>query len=418
MVIEDKENKLLFFSLSTLPISIIIGATVSFINILIICFFYLKIIFIEKNIDHLNNFQIKLIFCLYLYLIFNSIISMDFQIGFARNFGFIRFLFLFICINYFFYKFKETNKLLSIWAAVISVVILDIFIEFFTGTNIFGWGAIEINGILQPDGPRVVSFFQNEPIVGAFLLGFLFLIIGFYTTKFKNQKVIPLMFIIVSLLAIFCTGERANTIRFILGIFLFLAILDYFKIRLKIIFLFLFIVIFFIVLNNSNYLKERYYGQIINQINTKEKFLKFKNESLYFKLYKSGFEVFKNYPLLGVGNKNYRIETCKKNIENNLNRYMCNTHPHQIYIEFLAEHGIVGSAVLLLIFFLLFFKILKNIFITKNYIQIGSFIYVLTFFIPLIPSGSFFSDFNATLFWINMSIMYACCKKTNIFYNK
>lgn len=418
MFIEDKENKLLFFSLSTLPISIIIGASVSLINILIICLFYFKIVFIEKNTDHLNNLQVRLIFCLYLYLILNSIFSMDFQIGFARNFGFIRFFFLFICINYFFYKFRDTNKLLSIWSVVISAVILDIFVEFFTGTNIFGWGAIEINGVLQPDGTRVVSFFQDEPIVGAYILGFLFLIIGFYTTKYKNQKVIPLTFIVISLLAIFCTGERANTIRFILGIFLFLAILDYFKIRLKIIFLFLFIAIFFIVLNNSNYLKERYYGQIINQINTKEKFLKFTNESLYFKLYKSGFEVFKNYPLLGVGNKNYRVETCKTNTENSSDKYICNTHPHQIYIEFLAEHGIVGSIVLLSIFFLLFFKVLKNIFITKNYIQIGCFIFALTVFVPLIPSGSFFSDFNATLFWINMSIMYACCKKTNIFNNK
>ena len=52
MFIEDKENKLLFFSLSTLPISMIIGATVSLINILIICLFYFKIVFIEKNTDH------------------------------------------------------------------------------------------------------------------------------------------------------------------------------------------------------------------------------------------------------------------------------------------------------------------------------------------------------------------------------
>ena len=417
MFIEDKENKLLFFFLSTLPISIIIGSTISLINILIICLFYFKIFLIEKNTNHLNNFQIRLIFCLYFYLIFNSIISQDFQIGFARNFGFIRFLLLFICINYFFFKFKNTNKLLSIWSAVISFVILDIFVEFYTGKNIFGWGATEINGEPQPYGTRVVSFFKDEPIVGAFILGFLFLIIGFFSNKFKDKKIIPLTFIIISLLAIFCTGERSNTIRFILGIFLFLALLDYFKLRMKIIFLLFLGAMFLIVFNNSNYLKERYYGQIINQINTKEKLLKFKNESLYFKLYKSGFEVFKRYPLLGVGNKNYRLETCKEFNDNKSNAYICNTHPHQIYIEFLAEHGIVGSAIILLIFFLLFFKILKNILITKNYIQVGSFIFVLTVFTPLIPSGSFFSDFNATLFWINMSIMYACCKKTNIFNN-
>ena len=36
-------------------------------------------------------------------------------------------------------------------------------------------------------------------------------------------------------------------------------------------------------------------------------------------------------------------------------------------------------------------------------------------FTPILPSGSFFSDFNITLFWINFSIMFACNKKTNIF---
>ena len=32
---------------------------------------------------------------------------------------------------------------------------------------------------------------------------------------------------------------------------------------------------------------------------------------IYFaKLYNSGYNVFKNNPIFGVGNKNYRVETC------------------------------------------------------------------------------------------------------------
>jgi hypothetical protein len=38
--------------------------------------------------------------------------------------------------------------------------------------------------------------------------------------------------------------------------------------------------------------------------------------------------------------------------------------------------------------------------------------------LPLLPSGSFFSDFNSTLFWINLSIMYASNPDTNIFRKK
>ena len=59
------------------------------------------------------------------------------------------------------------------------IFLLDVNLERFSGTNIFGWGAQEIDGVIQPDGPRVVSFFKDEPISGSFIYGFIFLILGF-----------------------------------------------------------------------------------------------------------------------------------------------------------------------------------------------------------------------------------------------
>ena len=97
------------------------------------------------------------------------------------------------------------------------------------------------------------------------------------------------------------------------------------------------------------------------------------NNNLYYRLYKSGFTVFRNYPIFGGGNKNYRVETClnEKNSE-----YICTTHPHQVYFEFLAEHGLVGSIILFFIFFNLIFNKLGVILRSKNYIQIGSLIFL------------------------------------------
>ena len=51
----------------------------------------------------------------------------------------------------------------------------------------------------------------------------------------------------------------------------------------------------------------------------------------------------------------------------------------------------------------------------KNFIGVGCFCYLFTIFTPLIPSGSFFSDYNISLFFINLSIMYASSKQLNIF---
>ena len=114
-----------------------------------------------------------------------------------------------------------------------------------------------------------------------------------------------------------------------------------------------------------------------------------------------------------MGNKNYSVETCTENYQKD--NYYCITHPHQIYLEFLAEHGLFGSIILLSIFFILIFKILKIILISKNYLQLGCFIYLAITFFPFLPSGSFFGDFNSTIFWINLSIMYSVNRKTNIF---
>ena len=46
-----------------------------------------------------------------------------------------------------------------------------------------------------------------------------------------------------------------------------------------------------------------------------EKDSKIIEESSYYKLYKSGYSVFKNYPLVGVGNKNFRVEVCESDLQ-------------------------------------------------------------------------------------------------------
>ena len=80
------------------------------------------------------------------------------------------------------------------------------------------------NGKAVSYGLRIVSFFKDEPIVGGFINSFYLIIIGFlsnkYYFKYKNSF---LLITIILLLAIFLTGERANTIKAFVGIFLFIS---------------------------------------------------------------------------------------------------------------------------------------------------------------------------------------------------
>ena len=410
MFIENKINNVFFFFLSTIPLSIIFGSSISLINVVLVSIFTLAILVYQKEFNFINTISIKLIIVLYFYLIFNSLISKDFLIGASRNLGFVRFIFLFICINYLFFKHSRAENIFYFWIATIIILTLDTYIEFFLGKNIFGWG-----GVNEPHGSRIVSFFKDEPIVGAYLSGFILMIFGFLIQKYKYKNFLPWFFLFFTFSAILISGERSNAIKIFFGLILMFLFFDFLNLRKKIIILILTFLSLILALNQSNYLKIRYFDQFIIHFTSKEKFQKFVHESDYFKLYRSGIAVYKNYPIFGVGNKNYRVETCSDEKENNKYNYYCLTHPHQIYIEFLAEHGIVGTLILLSVFFTLMFKILLNILVSKNYIQIGSFCFIIFVFTPLLPSGAFFNDFNSTILWLNISIMFASCKKTNIF---
>ena len=413
-------NTYFFLLFSFIPASIIIGPAVSLINILLIDFSFILLILNKKDYKFLSNKTIKLILFLCLYLFFNSIISKDFSMSAYRNFGFIRFGILFLAFNYFFYNKGFINKVLIVWILTLSALSLDTYIESILGKNIFGYG--------EEYGSRIVSFFKDEPIVGGYINGFYLIITGylFYLNKeFLNRyKNIILIFSIFFITAIVLTGERSNTIKAFCGFFLFYSFNDFFRFKEKIFSILLLILTFIILLNISNFLKTRFSEQFVQPIiylfKTDEQKKNYKidayykdfNNNMYNKLYKSGFEVFKKYPIFGVGNKNYRVETCSN--EKN-SKYFCSTHPHQIYFEFLAEHGLVGSVILSFILFNLVFSKIRVIINSNNYLQLGCLIFLITSFIPLLPSGAFFADYNLTIFWVNLSIMYAVGKKTNVY---
>jgi O-antigen ligase len=405
---------LLLFSF--IPVSIIIGPSVSLINILLIDFSFIFLILYKKDYKYFSNKTVKLIIFLCLYLIFNSIISKDFSMSFNRNFGFVRFGILFLAFNYFFYNKNFVNRVLIVWILTLFILSLDTYIEFIFGKNILGYG--------EEDAGRIVSFFKDEPIVGGYINGFYLIIIGylFYINKniSNKYKYIILIFSIFFISAIIITGERSNGIKAISGFFLFYLFNDFFRFKEKIFSILLLIFIFVFLLNTSSFLGSRYSIKYFKPIIS---FFQSNNEqavkvsvgfehNLYIRLYQSGFEIFKKYPVLGVGNKNYRVEACL--IQKN-SKYFCSTHPHQIYFEFLAEHGLAGSMILFFILFNLIFGKIKIILTSKNYLQLGCLIFLSIIFIPFLPSGAFFSDYNLTIFWINLSIMYAVGKKTNVY---
>ena len=231
---------------SILPISIILGSGVSLINTVLISLCFIFVYFTKNKIAIYDYKPIIFLSILNLYLVFNSLISGDMMSGIYRNFGFVRFLFFFLMINYLFFISEKSLNILKIWTLVFFIVLIDIYIERFTGSNILGFGGIQ--GDVQTRGYRVVSFFRTEPIPGAFICGFSFIVLGYILSFLKSNKIFKLfgfLIILFCLIGIILTGERSNGLKALIGFLIFILIIDYVKFKEKILFLLAIFIFFF-----------------------------------------------------------------------------------------------------------------------------------------------------------------------------
>ena len=178
-LLNNKLNLSITFLISILPISILIGPSVSIMNIVMLSLFGILIfILFNRETSLSKNQTLRLLFFLYLYLIFNTFISINYDESFKRNFGFIRYIFLFITINYIFYVDKYKKFFLKIWTLIFLVVFFDIFYEFYNNKNILGFPSLP---------RRIVSFFKDEAIIGSFVNGFIFILVGFLFENYKKK---------------------------------------------------------------------------------------------------------------------------------------------------------------------------------------------------------------------------------------
>ena len=409
-------NKLSIFLFTLLPISLILGNFAINLNILIIDILTIYICFLKKNWDWTKEKFFKLLIVFYIFLVLNSLYSYYFSTH-ATNSGLIRSL-TFIKFIIFAYSFRilaqdsrALKKIMINWSCIISIVIFDIFFESIFGHNILGNESA--------DKTRIISFFKDETVVGSLVLCFAYIIITYYLNKNLNinYKFLFNFLLLLIPITILITGERSNFIKSLIIFSIILIFIDQNKLILKKRNFFIFIVVSFLgllYLNPNIYIKQtEFFKRVIeinkvenNSVEQKDFFIRFQNIK-YFAHYDVSLKILKEYPLFGVANKNFRHECHNKKYFDErikLTKLRCNTHPHQIHFELLSEHGIIGYIFFIFMMFIGLKKIFYNYIKTKNMIYFSAGIYLVVFLVPILPSGSFFSTFNGTLFWLVFSI--------------
>ena len=129
------------------------------------------------------------------------------------------------------------------------------------------------------------------------------------------------------------------------------------------------------------------------------------NENRHFIHYKIAANIFKQNLLFGKGFKTYRTESYNEKYFDDTLEFSVgygSTHPHQLHFEILSELGIIGYILIVSNFIFLLFK-QSNL--KKNFLTKGSILFLIASLFPLLPSGSFFTSFVATIFFINYSFL-------------
>ena len=112
-----------------------------------------------------------------------------------------------------------------------------------------------------------------------------FIITGYVLNLLKSQKIpkiFGLLLILLCLVGVIITGERSNSLKFLTGSLIFISLIDYITFKKKILIFLSIFTIFFLAINSSHYVKNRYFDQFYSEIKTKDQtrkdlFLKMKS---------------------------------------------------------------------------------------------------------------------------------------------
>ena len=392
-----------------IPPALISGPFLPDLFIVLISLIFLFILNKKSQLFTLRSNFLRLSLIFYFFLVLTSIFSDNFYESIKPSLTYVRFIFFSLAVVFILKNKKNfvKNFYLMVFITLI-VLIFDGYFQFITGKNIFGF-----REHLRPD--RLSGLFFDELILGSYLGKILPIFCTFYVLNkdYFNRYYIFIL-VLLTYILIFLSGERSA----FLTTTLYLIMITPFLIGIKkttALFLLIATIFAFLISTNKN-IKSRYIDQMLmHTFGVATKATVFMPD--HIGLFTSAIDIFKKNIFVGGGVKTFRIN-CKNTVNEKLtelkisypNIVFCNTHPHNYYLQLLAETGIIGFLFVSIIFIKLFFDYLKQIYnlikkdksIKKQYVTILSGLIVYIW--PLTTTGSFFNNWICSILFLQIGI--------------
>ena len=429
---------------SLIPFSLILGAFIAEVLVFILSVFFIYFVYSKKiNKNYLDNFT-KFLFLFWFYLFIKSFLNQEPSYSIIRSFFYFRYIFFSVLISYLIINYSNFRKIFLYFLTVTLTILVihaygqhlfnvDLFYLDFKNFSIIQNYDLIMNIWKQPVDYRISGLFYSESILGSFLIKVLPLYIAllFY---YEKKSFFYIFLALSALILIIISGERAAiAVSLIFIILLFIATSFKFKYYLFILY---FLAVSLIFFTNPN-VKQRLYtntvasifeanvnkanndtsisisDNLISRITKKINFFSQGHEGHM----RAGLQIFNDNKLFGVGIKGFRYE-CGKDKYTLNNFYACTTHPHNTYVQLLAETGIFGFLFVLIFYIYLAFLALKFIFYKQyrnkkyNYYKVLVFSLIANLF-PFLPSGSFFNNWMSITYFLTLAFFMSEHKKIN-----
>ena len=398
-----KMSELLFIFM---PLALITGPFLADLSVCLIVLIFFINFKVETHFRYFKNKFFYFFFILNIWFIASSLFSDNILISLKTSFFYFRFYIFSLAVWF----ILDTNErvlkyFFYILLFTFTILIFDGFFQYIFDFNILGWE-------LHP-GPRISSFFKDELILGSYISRSLPLLLGFFLYFFeKNKKFLysySFIFLILTETLTFLSGERVAFFYINLSCLVLILCLNKYNL-LRLFSYLVSILLITLIVTLSPASKERIIDKTISQtgILTPDKTF---FSSDHERIFNSALEIIKNNKISGVGPNNFK-EECKIYLKKNPNFYICATHPHNTYLELLAETGIPGFLMISALFIYLNVSLLHHLYLRvfKKHVQkysnlevcLLTAIYISLF--PFIPTGSFFNNYLSIIYYLPVGI--------------